>query len=303
MEESASSSYPGSIEDALLEAFLDSLSDSDIEDIILIQDSRPAKKLRSSSGLFSFDSLDATTARQMFRVEKDDIDRLARALRLPSSVKTEQRVTVGRTEALCIALRRLAYPNRLCDLEKIFGRHSSTLSCVASTVVRHIVSSFGHLLKDLRANPWLVPEALATFAQAVHRKGAPLQTCWGFIDGTGRPICRPSRGQQEYFSGHKRQHVVKYQSVMCPNGILCHTDGPYPGRRHDAGILRDSGFYQQLEELVAGHQYVLYGDPAYPLRPLLCQPYGGASGARAAVQQPDEHSTAIIGVGVSQGRV
>lgn len=44
-----------------------------------------------------------------------------------------------------------------------------------------------------------------------------------------------------------------------------------------AGILRDSGFYEQLEEFLGDHHYVLYGDPAYPLRPLLCRPYGGTS--------------------------
>lgn len=26
-----------------------------------------------------------------------------------------------------------------------------------------------------------------------------------------------------------------------------------------------------------GHNYVIYGDPAYPVRPLICKPYGGAS--------------------------
>lgn len=36
-------------------------------------------------------------------------------------------------------------------------------------------------------------------------------------------------------------------------------------------------FYQQLEALVGDRQYVIYGDPAYPLRPLLHRPFGGAS--------------------------
>ncbi|XP_077500916.1 uncharacterized protein LOC144111478 isoform X2 [Amblyomma americanum] len=111
--------------------------------------------------------------------------------------------------------------------------------------------------------------------EAVKSKGAPLPNCWAFIDGTARPICRPKRNQRAYFSGHKRVHCVKYQSLMCPNGIVCQLDGAYPGRRHDAGILRDSNLYGKLERLVGGRNYVIYGDPAYPLQPLLMKPYGG----------------------------
>lgn len=49
------------------------------------------------------------------------------------------------------------------------------------------------------------------------------------------------------------------------------------------GIFRDSGLYQKLEQLTNGRQFVLYGDPAYPLLPLLFRPY--SSGALTAQQQ------------------
>lgn len=113
--------------------------------------------------------------------------------------------------------------------------------------------------------------------QAVHNRGAPLTTCWRFVDGTARPICRPSINQRIYFSGHKRVHAVKYQAVMCANGVICELDGPFPGHRHDAGMLRESALYEKLERLVQGGGYTIYGDPAYPLRPLLMRPYAGAS--------------------------
>lgn len=64
---------------------------------------------------------------------------------------------------------------------------------------------------------------------------------------------------------------------MAANGIICQLDGPYPDHRHDAGILRESSLYQNLEKLVRGQAYVIYGDPAYPLRPLIMKPYGGAA--------------------------
>ncbi|KAH7955378.1 hypothetical protein HPB52_000800 [Rhipicephalus sanguineus] len=66
------------------------------------------------------------------------------------------------------------------------------------------------------------------------------------------------------------------------------------GRR----ILHDSGLYEKLEKLNEGNQqFALYGDPAYPLRPLLMKPYGGSrktvqqetfNAAMSAVRQPTE---------------
>ena len=48
------------------------------------------------------------------------------------------------------------------------------------------------------------------------------------------------------------------------------------GKRHDAGMLRESGLLQQLQEhcnAENGRPLCIYGDPAYPLRPHLQGPY------------------------------
>ncbi|XP_049267322.1 uncharacterized protein LOC119376142 [Rhipicephalus sanguineus] len=80
-----------------------------------------------------------------------------------------------------------------------------------------------------------------------------------------------------HFSGHKRQHSVKCQSIMCGNAIVCQLDGPYAGHKHDAGLFPLSGLYEKLERLSQGYSYEIYGGPAYPLRPLLMKPYAGAT--------------------------
>lgn len=102
-----------------------------------------------------------------------------------------------------------------------------------------------------------------------------MDNCWGFIDGTVRPICRPSENQMEYYSGYKKVHCVKYQSVVCPDGIVINLKGAYPGRRHDAGMLRESGLYEELEQFATfgNRNYVIYGDKGYGLRQLLLRPY------------------------------
>ncbi|KAJ8930730.1 hypothetical protein NQ314_016436 [Rhamnusium bicolor] len=116
------------------------------------------------------------------------------------------------------------------------------------------------------------------FVVVIAAKGAAVQNCFGFIDGTARSICRLSQNQEKYYSGHKRQHCVKYQSLLSPDGIILNLKGSYPGRRHDAGIFRDSELYEQLERVAAfqnGSRFVLFGDQAYGIRELLLCPYPG----------------------------
>ena len=76
--------------------------------------------------------------------------------------------------------------------------------------------------RDQRLLQWnhqvLSANALETYAAAITAKGSPLNNCFGFIDGTVRPICRPGENQQIVYNGHQRIHGLKFQSVALPNG-------------------------------------------------------------------------------------
>ncbi len=102
--------------------------------------------------------------------------------------------------------------------------------------------------------------------QAVAAAGSPYPNIVGFIDGTARPICRPVRDQKTQYSGYKKQHVLKYQSIVFPNGLIGRLDGPKNGRRHDSAILHLSGLLLELRRkfiLPDGSWYALYGDTGY----------------------------------------
>lgn len=62
---------------------------------------------------------------------------------------------------------------------------------------------------------WFDP---AEFSHAVLYQGAALNNCWGFIDGTVRPIARPTKNQHIMFSGHKRVHCIKFQ--VCTSFVV-----------------------------------------------------------------------------------
>jgi len=105
-----------------------------------------------------------------------------------------------------------------------------------------------------------------TLLQTISKSGSYYSNIVGFIDGTIRPICRPKYKQREVYSGYKKQHVVKYQSVVFLNGIIGRLDGPYIGRRHDAVILKLSNISEEFSKVFVnsdGTWFAVYGDPGY----------------------------------------
>ena len=109
-----------------------------------------------------------------------------------------------------------------------------------------LCARFGNLFSCL-SQPWLSQANLVDFSQSIDRKGAALDNCWGFIDGTVRPVARPGEHQRVLFNGHKRVHAIKFQSVVAPNGLIVNLFGPVEGRRHDSGMLAMSGLLPMLE--------------------------------------------------------
>ena len=74
--------------------------------------------------------------------------------------------------------------------------------------------------------PWLQPNKLEEYTLAVYEKSSALDNCWGFVDGTVRPICRPQKNQRIVYKGHKRVHAFKCQSVVAANGMIANLYGP-----------------------------------------------------------------------------
>ncbi|XP_055356564.1 uncharacterized protein LOC129601719 [Paramacrobiotus metropolitanus] len=154
-----------------------------------------------------------------FRFHREDIDELRKELHIPDVVRSETGSVFEGTEALCILLRRLAYPCRYTDLTTIFHRSIAELSIAFHWAIEHIYSEFIHLLTTLDLC-WLTRQDLEEFAEAGRSKGAPLENVWAYIDGTVRPICKPSEGQRVVWNAHYRMHSMVFQSVVAPNGMI-----------------------------------------------------------------------------------
>ena len=70
---------------------------------------------------------------------------------------------------------------------------------------------------------------LQGYSDAISARGAALDncSCFGFIDGTAHPICKPATRQRVVYNGHgKRTHALKFQAVALPNGMIANLYGP-----------------------------------------------------------------------------
>ena len=175
--------------------------------------------------VFKLDDMDNPECKANFRFKKHDLAVLAEALHLPERFRCSQRTVADQMEGLCMLLKRMAYPCRFADMIPLFGRPVPELSMITNTVIDYLYDEHAHRITDWN-NAILDTVHLQQYADAIHQHGAALQNCFGFIDGTVRPICRPGQQQRIMYNGHKRIHSIKFQSVTLPNGLIANMFGP-----------------------------------------------------------------------------
>ena len=174
---------------------------------------------------FDLESMDPVECKAEFRFEKNDLPSLAEALQIPDTFFCQQWSVCDGMEGLCMALKRFSYPCRYSDMIPRFAKPVPVLSMITNTVLDFIYNMHGHRITQW--NNFLLDQLkLEQYAVAVAEKGAALDNCYGFIDGTVRPICRPQDNQRVVYNGHKRVHAIKFQSVTVPSGMIAQIYGP-----------------------------------------------------------------------------
>ena len=107
----------------------------------------------------------------------------------------------------------------------IFGRPVPEICMINNTVMDWVYDNHRHRIMDWNPNV-LSAIQLESYSDVISNIGAPLTNCFGFVDGTVRPISRPGENQRMVYNGYKRVHGLKYQSVVVPNGLIAHLYGP-----------------------------------------------------------------------------
>lgn len=93
--------------------------------------------------------------------------------------------------------------------EKLFLKMSEKLiSEVFDLTIEPVHDRWGHLVRELQVEA-ILPKA-DNFCRAVQEKGASLDGCWGYLDGTVRPIARPRRMQRVHSERRKKKDAMKH---------------------------------------------------------------------------------------------
>ena len=100
-----------------------------------------------------------------------------------------------------------------------FERPVPEICMITNAVVNCLYEDHGHRITEWN-HEVLSPASLETYAAGIYHKGAALESCFGFLDGTVRPISRPGENQRAVYKGHKRVHSLKFQSMTLPNGLV-----------------------------------------------------------------------------------
>ena len=222
-------------------------------------------------------------------------------------------------EIMLISLIRLSWPHRWSDVRKSFpDRSRNELQLAFYWFLDFMINNWGYLITNNREY-WL--PFLEESAEAIRNKLATLPnegnrlffdaagTITGFaialfIDNTIFAMCRPGGGpmtdgeqaqrisklmQQAFWTGWKKLHGLKWQTVLLANGMDFEVWGPASVRRNDNFTLHRSGIENKLAELQRDNplKFRVHGDSAYTVTDYLVS--GGGKGM-AAVRETIEWS-------------
>ena len=213
------------------------------------------------SGLFRFRS-------------PEDLQRLYEGLQLPGPTRLRTYKTTGQ-EILMVSLVRLSYPHRWEDVERIFvGIKRWKLQYLFYWFLDYMIENWSYLILNNR--DYWTPQ-MPNMARAIEMKLATLPnpdyrlffpddvpfTIFGFIDNTMHAMCRPGGGsitggvqaervpklvQQAWWTGWKKLHGLKMQTVFLPNGMDFEVWGPVSCRHNDNYTLAMSNILGKLEQ-------------------------------------------------------
>jgi hypothetical protein len=245
---------------------------------------------------------------QHFRFRSpESILELIRGFRLPDLIRVNGYKFTAQ-EVVMISLARLAYPLRWCDVLLLFpGRKRWSCQRAFYWFLDFMIKNWGYLILNNR-DFWVPYFQQSADAIRVKLSELPNESyrlfyppadqpggfsVFGFIDNTMLAMCRPGGGpiqggeqsarvdklvQQAWWTGWKKLHGLKFQTVVMANGMDFEVWGPTSVRHNDNYTLAKSNIIEKLRQCQLGNQfqYKIFGDSAYFDNPYLAT--GGGRG-------------------------
>ncbi|RPB29568.1 hypothetical protein L211DRAFT_776110 [Terfezia boudieri ATCC MYA-4762] len=177
----------------------------------------------------AFNQFSEVECLEFFRFTKTEMQQILPYLCL-DQITYRNRRKASPEEALCVLLSRLSSNKRFKDDITLFGKSRTWQSVIFNDVITHLVTRYAEKLE------WdserLTYQRLQSYAEYVGVRGRGV-SIWGFVDGTLKIACRPSRQQRRWYSGYKKRHAIKFQAITTPVGLISHLAGPFEGKLGD----------------------------------------------------------------------
>jgi len=230
----------------------------------------PNQRQKKEARMISVYDYERETFSEKFRFRSpEDLERLIDALKIPKKVSVHG-YTFTSHEVVTISLLRLSYPLRWSDVQAyVPGRKPWQLRRAFYWFIDFMITNWGYLITNNR-NYWLdeLPKSaesirvkLSTLANEGYRQFHPPLgepngfSVFGFIDNTLFAMSRPGGGpigegeqaprfpkelQRAWYTGWKKLHGLKWQTVVMANGMDFEVWGPVSVRHPDSFTLRRS---------------------------------------------------------------
>ncbi|XP_054825952.1 uncharacterized protein LOC129323443 [Eublepharis macularius] len=190
---------------------------------------------------------------------------------------THMRDPVPPEEMIAIIIWKLATGTTNSATLPAFGRGVSTVCGIFDEVCELIAAKL--------TEKWICIDYLEDIISGFEERGFP--NAWGAVDGTHIEIRSPPFSGDKYIN-RKGYCSMILQAVVDSDARFLDIFVGFPGRAHDARVLRNSPLFKRLEDgarrpkrpvTLEGVTFdpVIIGDPAYPLRPWLMKPYPAPS--------------------------
>lgn len=233
---------------------------------------RTIKHFGARSGFGRIYGLDPGDFKDHFMFTPDQFVIVFERLGFPPRLQYSRNHHTDSEDAFLLFLKRMRCNggSTHADLKLMFGRCSGWISEVFRAVLLFLYDKFARfkveqfdvrLFDETRLN--LYAEGIASVCDLYYDM---VKIC-GFIDGTTDEVARLSyggyrgRAQQALFNGHKKDHVLLYEMVTFPDGMIARGFGPLAGANNDRVAVARGHIRDLVRQYF--HGYALYGDSIY----------------------------------------
>jgi hypothetical protein len=239
-------------------------------------------------------TLDIGVSEQLRFLSIEQLYRIKEGFKFPHSYFYATKYRFEAEEIILISLTRLAFPSTWSRLYPWFpGRKRWQLQAAFYWFMDFMIVNWSYLLLNNLEwwTPYFVPSAEAIRIKLQHlnhvnwrQNHPPANHPDGFryglfIDNTMFAFCRPGGNitdgpasdrvplavQQSWYTGWKKLHGMKWQTVILANGMDAHVWGPMSVRRNDLTTLAESKIVERIERVQENCdiKIKLFGDSAY----------------------------------------